>query len=174
MDVRIRAAVVAVSGGLALGACSMLPDSDSFRMPDTSTMFRVMQVTSFRDKPLAPITPEELVDGQGNCAGVAAPAAGSDGQPTGADAPLVVSSVALEMSECEVVRRVGVPQQVDIGAEPSGERGATLTYTVGARPGIYRFVGGRLRTMERGPEPPEPKVVKKPAKKPAKKKAAAG
>jgi len=35
----------------------------------------------------------------------------------------------------------------------------------GPRPGVYSFVEGRLKSMERGPEPPPaPKTAKKPAK----------
>lgn len=77
------------------------------------------------------------------------------------------SPVALEMSECDVVKRAGAPTRVEIGANERNERTATLTYMGGPRPGIYAFVEGRLKSMERGPEPP-PQVAKKPAKQPAK------
>ena len=43
----------------------------------------------------------------------------------------------------------------------------TLTYLSGERPGIYRFAGGRLASMERVAEPPQPKKPAKTAKKSA-------
>ena len=152
-----------LSVGFALGACSSLPDVDTFRAFDTTVLFRPYSVTSFRDKPLAPITAEDLVDSEGRCAGMAASADGEGGAPAGP------SSIALEMTECEVVRRVGAPQQVDVGG--AGERISTLTYVSGPRPGIYRFAGGRLKSMERGPEPLP--TAAKPAKRPAKPKKSA-
>jgi hypothetical protein len=78
---------------------------------------------------------------------------------------MIPSAIALEMSECDVVKRAGLPERVEIGASQRNERTATLTYTGGARPGVYVFVDGRLKSMERGPEPVVPA---RPAKKPAK------
>ena len=66
---------------------------------------------------------------------------------------MIPSAIALEMSECDVVKRAGFPERVEIGANERNERTATLTYIGGARPGIYVFVDGRLTSMERGPEP---------------------
>jgi hypothetical protein len=45
----------------------------------------------------------------------------------------------------------------------------TLTYLRGPSPGIYRFEGGRLVSIERAPAPPPApaKSQKAPAKKPA-------
>ena len=61
--------------------------------------------------------------------------------------------VGLEMSECEVVRIVGPTPNVQIGANERGQRTVTLTYMSGERPGIYQFVDGRLKTMQRVAEP---------------------
>ena len=80
---------------------------------------------------------------------------------------MIPSAVALEMSECDVVKRAGFPERVEIGATERNERTATLTYMGGPRPGVYSFVEGRLKAMERGPEPPAPPKTAK-AKKPAK------
>jgi hypothetical protein len=150
--------------GLALGACSSLPDADSFRAFDTTTMFRPYSVTSFRDKPLAPITANDLVDSEGRCASVAGPGSG-EAPLNESGVPAGPSSIALEMTECEVVQRIGAPARVDLGGE-AGERTSTLTYSGGSRPGIYRFVGGRLRSMERGAETTP--TAAKPAKRPPK------
>jgi hypothetical protein len=173
--VRLTAALAAISAGLALGACSYLGDFDSFRLPNSANLLTLRQVTSYKDKPLAPIVPEDLVDGQGRCAGAFVPADTSGGQlPLNeAGVPMIPSAIALEMTECDVVKRAGVAQQVDIGANPAGERTATLIYLSGPRPGTYRFAGGRLKSMERGPEPPpEAKPARKPKAK--KKKTASG
>ena len=102
---------------------------------------------------------------------------GPDGRCFGSDpagsAEIVAGGIALEMTECDVVRRAGPVDNVEIGTSPRGERSTVLTYMRGERPGIYRFVNGRLRSVERGPEPPptsepaKPPKKKKPAKKPA-------
>ncbi len=69
--------------------------------------------------------------------------------------------IALQMTECDVVRRAGAPEQVQIGTNERGERTAVITYIRGSRPGIYHFAAGRLTSIERAPEPvgtrPQPK-----------------
>jgi hypothetical protein len=67
--------------------------------------------------------------------------------------------VALAMTECQVVQLAGYTDRVEIGAE-GGRRSVTLTYMSGARPGIYRFMNGRLVSMERIEGLPEPKKPK--------------
>jgi hypothetical protein len=69
------------------------------------------------------------------------------------------------MTECEIVRAVGAPQNVQIGANERGDRAVTIEYRTGDRPGIYRFVDGRLVSIERVGEPP-PADKKPPPKKP--------
>ena len=59
------------------------------------------------------------------------------------------SGIALQMTECEVVRVAGYTDRVEIGGNERGQRSVTLTYMSGPRPGIYRFLGGRLASMER-------------------------
>ena len=145
---------------LALGACSM-PDFDTMRMPSAATMFRPYSVTSYRDKPLAPVTAADLVDADGRCSA----AAGVDPNALPPDATTLPGGVTLEMTECEVVQRAGAPQNVDVGASETGERAVSLTIVGGPRPGIYHFVGGRLKTMDRAAEPaPPPKPTKRAAK----------
>lgn len=61
--------------------------------------------------------------------------------------------IALHMTECQVVQLAGYTERVEIGANERGQRAVTLTYLSGDRPGIYRFVGGRLASMERVAEP---------------------
>ena len=102
------------------------------------------------------------------------PSAAPPEQPPGA--PQVMGGVALGMSECDVVRRAGLAGNVNIGAGEKGERKVVLSYVSGTWPGIYTFTDGRLRVIDRAPEPPpsaKPPVKKKNAKKPVKPKTAA-
>jgi hypothetical protein len=105
---------------------------------------------------LRPVTAQDLVGPQGQCAG------------GGPDAGASQGGIALQMTECEVVRRAGTPENVELGTTDRVERAVTMTYAGGPRPGIYRFAAGRLYAIERGQEPaPEPPKAKKPpAKKP--------
>ena len=65
--------------------------------------------------------------------------------------------ISLAMTECQVVSVAGYTDRVEISANERGERLVTLTYMSGERPGIYRFRGGRLVSMERVAEPPQAK-----------------
>jgi hypothetical protein len=80
---------------------------------------------------------------------------------------LIGGGVAINMSECDVVGRLGAPTAVNLSKNPNGSRSAVLTYNSGPRPGVYRFEGGRLVEMDRIEAPPAPP---EPAKKVAKKK----
>jgi hypothetical protein len=59
--------------------------------------------------------------------------------------------------------------KIDFASDERGERIVTLTYLRGPWPGIYRFAGGRLVSIDRAPTPPSApgKSQKAPAKKPA-------
>jgi hypothetical protein len=113
--------------------------------------------TVFRGSAEAPvtraITAADLVGADGRCEG---------GSP-GGTAP---RAVGLTMTECELVTVAGVPEQVNIGAGEGGGRRAVLTYGKGDHPGIYTFVSGRLKIIERLPTPPKPEPRRRaPAKK---------
>ena len=130
--------------------------------------------TQFDDAKMdRPITANDLVDASGACpryvvpspppAAGAAPAAG----PTDA-ASLLGAGVAIGMSECDIVARLGQPTAVNVGGGPGGDRTVALTFNSGPRPGVYRFAGGRLTEMDRvevpqaqAPEPAKKKMVKK-------------
>ena len=102
-------------------------------------------------RPALVLAPARLVGADGSC-----PAA------TGATG-FAGGGIALEMSECDVIERAGAPANMDIGANPRGERTAVMTYLQGERAGIYRFVNGRLSTIERVAQPDAPeRPVKKP------------
>lgn len=138
--------------------------SDIFASPDWAKFTGGERKTFTR-----PVTPDDLISAEGACAG-SGPAtttalANADGDAAPLDAPPpppgVTGGIALAMTECEVAKRAGNPQRVEIGAE-GGERVATLTYMEGPWPGIYRFKAGRLASIERVEVPEAPK--KKPAK----------
>jgi hypothetical protein len=121
--------------------------------------------------PDKPVTAEDLVSAEGACPGMAAATvptnanALSDGTP----APVAAGTVALGHTECDVVRGIGAPNSVNISRNQRGDRVAVVSFTQGARAGIYTFTSGRLTSIERGAEPlaAEPKVAKPKKKKPA-------
>ena len=95
--------------------------------------------------------------------GLGAPAPGAGPAP-------ILGGISLGMSECDAVRRAGHPGNVAISAGDKGERRVVLTYLTGPWPGIYTFDSGRLKVVERAPEPPKP--VRPAPKKKAPKRAA--
>jgi len=113
-----------------------------------------------RSKQERPITANDLVDANGACPTPAVPAAAAPDS-------LLGGGIAIGMSECDVVARVGQPSAVNLGRNPNGDRSAVMTFKGGARPGVYRFVAGRLTEMDRVDEPPPPPpqpAKKKPVK----------
>jgi hypothetical protein len=101
------------------------------------------------------VTASDLVGPDGRCEGVSAePAAAPRG-------------VGLTMTECELVTVAGAPDQVNLGANEGGERRVVLTYSKGDHPGIYTFVAGRLKIIERLPTPAKPEPRRRAPKKTA-------
>ena len=78
-------------------------------------------------------------------------------------------TVALGHTECDVIRGIGAPSNVNFSNNERGDRVAVVTFSQGTRAGIYTFTAGRLSSIERGPEPAaQPRAAKpKPKKKPA-------
>lgn len=122
-----------------------------------------------------PVTANDLVDANGACPSyvVPSPTPAGAGPDAAAAAPtdpasLLGAGVAIGMSECDVVARLGQPTAVNVGRGRGGDRAAALTFNGGPRPGVYRFAGGRLTEMDRvevapppAPEPAKKKMVKK-------------
>jgi hypothetical protein len=154
--------VLGISAALALGACAA-PDFDSMKRFDLSS-FRPSSVAALRETVTRPVTAGDLVDGEGRCASAATANPDAPGDPAQASIPAIPAGIAVEMTECEVVRRAGQPERVEIGTNERNERAVTLTYVRGARPGIYRFTSGRLTAMERVAEPPAPARPARPAR----------
>jgi hypothetical protein len=71
---------------------------------------------------------------------------------------------AVAPAKCEVVNRLGPPDNMDFGVDDRRGRMVTLTYVRGVRPGVYIFTEGRLSSIERGPQV-EPDVKHAPTKK---------
>ena len=159
--------------GSALAGCSSAPDLLSKDADWFSRGGRVfIKNVSIETPPLTPdkvVTPDELVSADGACPGMAAPgtdatalADGTTGGP-----PARSGSVALGHTECDVVRGVGAPDNVNLSNNARGDRVAVVTYSRGPRAGLYTFTAGRLTSIERGPEPVAPTKGAKPKKKPA-------
>jgi hypothetical protein len=155
LAVHLIARILWLPATLALGACGSV-DFESFRMPDLS-IAAPRAMATLRETPLRPVTAEDLVDTEGRCSGVPVgpdPNIPLDQQQQ--DIPMIPSAIALDMTECDVVKRAGHPEKADFSTNARGERTVVLTYVRAARPGIYAFTAGRLTSIERAPEPPAP------------------
>jgi len=172
---------------LALAGCSSQPSSDAevrSKLRLTRPEWNVSPVSAAVPRG---VTADDLVAPDGRCAGDPAPAERGGGpgalyfqagpevpsaRPAATPTPSAEPSgrgIALEMTECDVVRAAGHTDQVEISADERGERSVVLSYLQGPRPGIYRFVSGRLKSIERAPVPDVPVAAKPSGKKPAKK-----
>ncbi len=118
---------------------------------------------------MRPVAEADLVGPEGQCAGGPGQVAAAPGEPVlPASTPTVQGGIALQMTECDVVKRTGVPDKTDIAANQRGERSVTLTVTRGPWPGVYRFDSGRLVSIERAGSPPASAKGQKPTSAPKK------
>jgi hypothetical protein len=145
-----------------IGTVNLLPKLETFTRPASLSYSAAGGELS-----LPPVTADQLINQDGQCPGAgpegAAAAAAPDGAGDGASG-FVQAPVALQMSECEVVRRAGAPDKVDFGTNERRERSVVLTYGRGNRPGIYTFADGRLVSIEGVPGAPAAAKPQKPAK----------
>ena len=158
-----RVLILATAIALVTGACSNMPGWADVKLPSKNT-FVPTNATSFNQTAVnssKPVTAADLVDAQGLCAGGGA-ATASEGE----SGQMNASAVGLDMTECQVVQALGAPQATDITKNARGERTVTLTYLTTERAGLYRFVRGRLVSIERAPgaEPERPAKQPKPKK----------
>lgn len=86
-----------------------------------------------------PVPPGELYWSETSCGALPPP------PPTGFATP---TDISLQMTECDVARRSGRPDKVELSAAPNGVRGLTLSYLRGPQPHVYHFVAGRLVSIE--------------------------
>jgi hypothetical protein len=151
----LACAMAACSSDLSLTGVTLVPKPETLlRKPDWATF------SGGKSDELRPVTAADLLSREGQCDGGGGQAA-ADSTAAG--------GIALQMTECDVVRRAGPVERIDIGSDERGERAVTLTYLRGPWPGIYRFTGGRLVSIERAPGPPPApaKAPKASTKKPA-------
>ena len=136
----------------ALGACSTdLGSVNIIPKPDLRPDW--LSYSGHKEEfTLRPAGPADLVSPDGQCAAPQAPAAAEPTDQPGAP-PVPAGGISLQMTECDVVNRIGGPDRVELGSNERGERTALITYTRGSRPGLYRFVDGRLKSIERVAEP---------------------
>jgi hypothetical protein len=159
----------ACSADLSLNNLTLAPKPEPLpRKPDGSA--QAWGKASF-DRP---VTAADLVGPEGQCS-AAGPeqAPGEPGAAAGQapPAPPILGGISLRMTECDVVRRAGAVEKIELGANERGERSLVLTYLRGPWPGVYRFAGGRLVSIERVPSAPaapeKPQKATNSAKKPA-------
>jgi len=144
---QFRLALIALSG-LTLAGCLFDKASDDPNAWYNKTMAEhitgrsaasadAAATTTVVAAPRPPVPESELYRSDASCGGLA---------PGGR--AVAVADVTLDMTECEVARRVGAPEKVDLSANERGERVLLLTYTRGEHPRVYRFAGGRLAGFE--------------------------
>jgi hypothetical protein len=170
---------IAVLLALSVGGCSNFDTSGAwfakplnlFGAGSSGYTYAQLDYTK-KDRPLAA---NDFVDANGACPAMPAPPAAqiASTSPDAAAGPadaasLLGGGVAIGMSECDVIARLGQVTAVNLSRSPGGDRIAVMTYKSGPRPGIYRFQGGRLVEMDRvelppppPPEPPKKKIAKK-------------
>jgi hypothetical protein len=148
ISLQVSSQALALAALTALAACStdigsinIIPKTDL--RPDWLSYSGHKEEFSLREAGGA-----DLVGPDGQCAGGRQEQATD---PAAAGTPAAVG-ISLQMTECDVVGRIGTPDRVDLGSTERGDRSAVLIYTRGARPGVYRFSGGRLTSIERGAE----------------------
>jgi hypothetical protein len=125
--------------------------------------------------PDRPVAPDDLVGADGACPGMPAPFAPTEANASAEAAgapPAPTGTVALGHTECDVVRGIGAPDNVNVSNNERGERLAVVTWSHGPRAGIYTFTAGRLSSIEGVPEPPAPPRAAKKGKAARKKPAA--
>ena len=155
--------LAACSADLSLNNLTLAPKAESMpKRPDGAT--QAWARSSF-DRT---ITAADLVGPDGQCAPSGQQLASGASGPGGAVAPSqdqtaspMLGGISLRMTECEVVRRAGPVEKADLSANERGERSLVLTYLQGLSPGVYRFTGGRLLSIERAPAPPAPEKPQK-------------
>lgn len=157
-----------------MAACSsssdiLSRDADWFQRAGRLTISNV-SISAPPLSPTSPVAAQDLVSGEGYCAGMPQPdgaqalADGPAGAPAAAPAG---GTVALGHTECDVVRGIGAPETVNLSSNSRGERQAVITWLHGPRAGIYTFTAGRLNSVEAAPQaeaPARPAKAKKRAK----------
>ena len=175
MLARFNGAVAIVVVGMALSLCGCDDTTKWFAKPLNPFNGPGYTYSSLGDARVdRSITANDLIDANGACPNYSAPAAppsapaGTGEGASPQDNALFGGGVALGMSECDIVARLGQATAVNFGTGVYGSRSVVLTYNAGPRSGIYRFENGRLLEMDRVEGPPPAADKKAAKKKPAK------
>jgi hypothetical protein len=162
------AAVAPLVAGCSGGTDLLSKDAQWFNTP-SRLFIKSISIESPPLTPDKPVTSEDLVSADGACPGMAPPPGPADANASTTAPTSMGGTVALGHTECDVVRGIGAPSNVNLSGDAAGRRVAVVTWTTGPRAGIYTFTAGRLSSIEGTPEAPVvPKAVKpKPKKKPA-------
>src|SRR5262249_13631709 len=120
MSVLALAAGLPVVGACSSDSASILPKTPDLLRPDCRSYSGNKEEFSLR-----PAGPQDLVGPDGQCAAAAAAPEPAGEAASGAPSQ---SGIALQMTECDVVRRAGVPDRVEGGTSERGERSLVLTY----------------------------------------------
>ena len=134
-----RCLVAAGALAPALGACSsdIGLSNVTFAAPKSEAPARKPDWTTYsgnkNEFTLRPVAAEDLVGPDGQCALAAGAVAAVPGEPVlPAGTPTIQGGIVLQMTECDVVRRAGLAEKVDLGTNERGERAVVLTFTRGA------------------------------------------
>ena len=157
----IALAVVApLVAGCSSGTDLLSKDAEWFQKPGRIFIKNI----SIESPPLTPDKPvgaEDLVSADGACAGMTPPPGPADANASTTAPSPMGGTVALGHTECDVVRGIGAPSNVNLSNDAAGRRVAVVTWTTGPRAGIYTFTAGRLSSIEGNPEPqPVPRAAK--------------
>src|SRR5471032_1573594 len=84
--------------------------------------------------PNKPVTAEDLVSAEGFCPGMAPPGGPADANAltdgaAGAPAPSTTGTVALGHTECDVVRGIGAPDNVNLSNNARGDRIVVVNFS---------------------------------------------
>ncbi|MDH2340866.1 hypothetical protein QCM77_24490 [Bradyrhizobium sp. SSUT18] len=162
------AAVAPLVAGCSGGTDLFSRDAQWFSTP-SRLFIRNISIESPPLTPDRPVGAEDLVSADGGCPGLAPPPGPADANASTTSPAPMGGTVALGHTECDVVRGIGAPSNVNLSGDAAGRRVAVVTWTTGPRAGIYTFTAGRLSSIEGTPEAPVlPKATKpKPKKKSA-------
>lgn len=159
------AAVAPLVAGCSGGTDLLSKDAQWFNTP-SRLFIRNISIESPPLTPEKPVGAEDLVSADGACPGMAAPPGPADANASTTAPAAAGGTVALGQTECDVVRGIGAPSNVNLSNDAVGRRVAVVTWTTGPRAGIYTFTAGRLSSIEGTPEAPVlPKATKPKAKK---------
>jgi len=162
------AAVAPLVAGCSGASDLLSKDAQWFNTP-SRLFIKSISIESPPLTPDKPVTAEDLVSADGACPGMAPPPGPADANASTTAPASTGGTVALGHTECDVVRGIGAPSNVNLSSDGIGRRVAVVTWTTGPRAGIYTFTSGRLSSIEGTPEAPVmPKAAKpKPKKKSA-------